>query len=211
MKRSALLFAASAMLVTSACKQPAPQPAASPTPPPKPVAAAPGDAGTADARLGMMERHAIWKAKKEAEEKVIAEERARVMLFDKGKLAKHLALVEFEQKTRQALDDAASKLNGKFDAADQLKKLAISQQKAIETHIESLRVMDPEGGNSAITGDHDVILHLLENDYPMAILAFYQGKTKALVEARDVLDKREKRINAWLAEIQASDEKAGGK
>ena len=65
----------------------------------------------------MMERHAIWKAKKEAEEKVFAEERARVMAFDKGKLAKHLALVEFEQKTRQALDDAAAKLNGKFGAA----------------------------------------------------------------------------------------------
>ena len=211
MKRSALLFAASAMLVTSACKQPVPPPSAPPTPA-KPVAAAqPGDAGAADARLGMMERHAIWKAKKEAEEKVFAEERARVMAFDKGKLAKHLALVEFEQKTRQALDDAAAKLNGKFDAADQLKKLAVSQQKALETHIESLRAMDPEGGNSAITGDHDVILNILANDYPTAILAFYQGKTKALVEARDVLDKREKRINAWLDEIKGNDEKAGGK
>ena len=71
--------------------------------------------------------------------------------------------------------------------------------------------MDPEGGNSAITGDHDVILNILANDYPTAILAFYQGKTKALVEARDVLDKREKRINAWLDEIKGNDEKAGGK
>jgi len=212
MKRSALFFAASAMLVTSACKQPVPPPTASPTPAPAaPVAAKPGDGGTADARLGMMERHAIWKAKKEAEEKVFAEERARVMKFDKGKLPKHLALVEFEEKTRRALDDAASKLNGKFDAADQLKKLATSQQKALETQIEGLRAMDPEGGNSAITGDHDVILNILANDYPVAILAFYQGKTKALVEARDVLDKREKRIAAWLDEIKASDEKGGGK
>jgi hypothetical protein len=215
MKRPAFVLAALAILATSACKQTTPPPTASstPAPPPeKPVAVAPaGDAGAPDARLGMMERYAIWKAKKAAEEKAFAEERARVLNFDKGKLAKHLALVGFEQKTRQALDEAASKLNGKFDGADQLKKLATSQQKAIQTQIENVRALDPEGGNSAITGDHDVILQLLSNDYPMAILSFFQGNTKPLVEARDVLDKREARIQTWLKEIQASEDKAGEK
>lgn len=211
MKRSALLLAASAMLMTSACKQPAPPPAAPPPPAPQVAATRPGDAGAADARLGMMERHAIWKAKKEAEEKAFAEERARVMKFDKGKLAKHLALVAFTQKTREALDEAASKFNGKIDGADQLKKLALSQQKGIEAQIEGLRALDPEGGNSAITGDHDVILNILVHDYPMAILAFFQGKTKALSEAREVLDKREKRIHDWLEEVKASEEKGEGK
>ena len=211
MKRPAFLFAALAILATGACKQKVSQPVAPPAPT-KPVATAPArDAGAHDARLGMMERHAIWKAKKAAEEKAFAEERARVLAFDKARLPKHLALVAFERKTREALDDAASKLNGKFDAADQLKKLATSQQTAIQAQIDALRAIDPEGGNSAITSDHDVILQLLTNDYPMAILAFFQGNTKSLVEAREVLDKREKRIQYWLNEIRKSEEKGAEK
>ena len=205
MKRTALFLSASAIVFATACKEQAPERpapvAAKPAPP-----SASADAGSrADARpLSMMERHAIWKAKKEAEEKAFAEERARLLKFDKSKLPKHLALVAFEQKTREALDDAASKLNGKFDSADQLKKLAVSQQKAIESQAESLRTMDPQGGTSAIESDHDVILQLLANDYPAAILTFFQGKTQPLAEVRAELDKREKRIHAWLEEVKNS-------
>ena len=206
MKRTALFLSASAVVFAAACKEQAPERPV----PPTPVAAKPAppsrsvDAGSrADTRpLSMMERHAIWKAKKEAEEKVFAEERARLLNFDKSKLPKHLALVAFEQKTREALDGAASKLNGKFDAADQLKKLAVSQQKAIESQSDSLRAMDPQGGNSAIAGDHDVILQLLANDYPAAILTFFQGRTQPLGEVRAELDKREKRIHEWLEEVK---------
>jgi hypothetical protein len=208
MKRTALVLSASTIFFATACKEQALERPA----PTTPVAAQPappsqaGDAGSrANTRpLSMMERHAIWKAKKEAEEKVFAEERARLLNLDKSKLPKHLSLVAFEQKTREALDDAASKLNGKFDGADQLKKLALSQQKAIESQTDSLRAMDPQGGNSAIAGDHDVILQLLANDYPAAILTFFQGKTQPLAEVRAELDKREKRIHEWLEEVKNS-------
>jgi hypothetical protein len=204
MKRTALFLSASAIVFATACKEQALERPAPPTP--VAVKPAPVDVGAKpDTRpLSMMERHAIWKAKKEAEEKAFAEERARLLNLDKSKLPKHLALVAFEQKTREALDDAASKLNGKFDGADQLKKLAVSQQKAIESQTDSLRAMDPQGGTSAIAGDHDVILQLLANDYPAAILTFFQGKTQPLAEVRAELDKREKRIHEWLEEVKNS-------
>ena len=209
MKRTTVFVAASAMFLAAACKDDAPALPAPPAPAPaKPAPSPTIDAGTADARLGMMERHAIWKAKKESDEKLAAqnaaEEKARLVKFDKSKLPKHVALFAFEKKTRQALDQAAEKLNGKLDAEDQLKKLATSQRKAIETQAQSLRTMDPKGGNSNIGTDHDVILNLLANDYPEAIVAFFAGKTKPLAEVRAELDKREAKIGAWLEELKSS-------
>ncbi len=213
MKRTALLLAASATILAAACKEPAPPPApkappvpaaAKPAPPPRPV-----DAGATDARpLTMMERHAIWKAKKEADEKLAAElaaaEKARLIKFDKSKLAKHQSMFAFEKKTRTALDKAAEKLNGNIDAADQLKKLAASQEKAIAAQISALRALDPKGGNSNIATDHDVVLNLLANDYPAAIVSFFQGQTKPLAEIRAEMDKREKKIGSWLDEVKSS-------
>jgi hypothetical protein len=157
----------------------------------------------------MMERYALWKAKKEADEKLAvqlaAEEKARLIKFDKSKLSKHLSMVAFERKTRAALDEAAQKLNGRIDAPDQLKKLAASQHKRIESQAAGLRNMDPKGGNSAIGTDHDVILNLLADDYPDAILQFFAGQTKPLADVRAEMDKREKKIDAWLAEVQSGD------
>lgn len=208
MKRTCLFLAASALLVAACKDQSAPPMKASsaPRPLPSPDARQSVDAGAIDAHLGMMERYAIWKAKKEADEKLAAqlaaEEKARLIKFDKSKLPKHLALVAFEEKTRQALDGAAQRLNGKIDAEDQLKKLATSQRKPIETQAAALRAMDPKGGNSAIGTDHDVVLNLLANDYPEAILAFFQGQTKPLAEVRAEMDKREKKIRTWLEEVK---------
>jgi hypothetical protein len=201
------------MFVAAACKDETPPVKPPPAPPPvvaKPAApAAVVDGGAnPDAKLGMMEKYAIWKAKKEADEKLAAqlasEEKARLIKFDKSKLAKHQALFAFEQKTRQALDQAVEKLNGKLDASDQLKKLATSQRKGIETQAAALRTLDPKGGNSNIATDHDVILNLLANDYPEAILEFFDGKTKPLAEIRSEVDRREKKIASWLEELQKS-------
>jgi hypothetical protein len=216
MKRTILLLGTGAILLAAACSEQAPPPKAPPTPSPaKPTlparAADAGpatDARPADARLGMMERFALWKAKKEADEKLAAqlaaEEQARLLKFDKSKMPKHLALFAFEKKTRKALDDAAEKLRGKPDALDQLKKLAASQRKPIEAQAKILRAMDPQGGNSNIATDHDVSLNLLANDYPEAIAASFQGDGKPLADARAELDKREKKITSWLAEVKSS-------
>jgi hypothetical protein len=64
--------------------------------------------------------------------------------------------------------------------------------------------MDPQGGNSNIATDHDVSLNALANDYPEAIAASFQGDAKPLVDVRAELDKREKKITSWLAEVRSS-------
>jgi hypothetical protein len=215
MKRNALLFGAGALFLAAACSERAPrpqaEPASAPAKPASPARAADAgpatDARPADARLGMMERHAIWKAKKEADEKLAAqlaaEEQARLLKFDKSKMPKHLALFAFEKKTRKVLDEAAEKLKGKPDARAGLAKLVASQRKGIEAQAKILRAMDPQGGNSNIATDHDVSLNSLANDYPEAIAASFQGDEKPLQDARAELDKREKKIASWLAELKS--------
>ena len=215
MKRTVLFLGAGAILLAATCTEQTPPLKPEPTPSPgKPAlpariadAGPATDARAADARLGMMERHALWKAKKEADEKLAAqlaaEEHARLLKFDKGKMPKHLALFAFEKKTRKALDDAAEKLRGKPDAVDQLKKLVALQRKSIEAQAKILRTMDPQGGNSNIGTDHDVSLNVLANDYPEAIAASFQGDGKPLADARAELDKREKKIASWLAEVKS--------
>jgi hypothetical protein len=206
MKRTALLLGT--LFLAGACTEqaPPPKPASKPAPARTPDAGPATDARPADAHLGMMERHAIWLAKKEADAKLAAqlaaEEQARLRKFDKSKLPKHLALLAFEKKTRKALDDAAEKLKGKPDASAQLAKLVASQRKAIEAQAKILRAMDPQGGNSNIATDHDVSLNLLANDYPDAIGASFQGETKPLTDVRAELDKREKKMTSWLDELK---------
>jgi hypothetical protein len=211
MKRIALFLGAGAVFLAAACSEQAPQPKAAPTQakPARVADAGPAtDARPADARLGMMARYEVWKAKKEADAKLAAqlaaEEQARLLKFDKSKMPKHLALFAFEKKTRKALDDAAEKLKGKPDARDQLAKLVASQRKAIEAQAKILRAMDPQGGNSNIATDHDVSLNALANDYPEAIAASLQGDAKPLADVRAELDKREKKITSWLAEVKSS-------
>lgn len=211
MKRTTLFLAALAMVVAAACKDKTPPIKAPPPPPPPPPAAKPApavDAGGDARRLGLVERARLHNERVAAERKLAAEnaaaEKARLLKFDKSKLSKHMALLTFEKKTRQALDQAALKLNGKIDAADQLKKLVASQRKGLEKQAAALRALDPKGGNTFIGTDHDVYLNLLSADYPAAILDFFEGKTKPLAEIRAELNKREKKMTAWLEEVKQS-------
>jgi hypothetical protein len=210
MKRTTLFLAALAMVVAAACKDKTPPiKVPPPPPPPPPPAAKPAvDAGGDARRLGLVERARLHNERVAAERKLAAEnaaaEKARLLKFDKSKLSKHLALLDFERKTRRELDQAALKLNGKIDAADQFKKLVASQRKGLEKQAAALRALDPKGGNTLIGTDHDVYLNLLSADYPAAILDFFEGKIKPLAEVRAELNKREKKMTAWLDEVKKS-------
>lgn len=207
MKRTVVAVGIAALAASCTTQEPA-----KPTPPPAkpaPVAEAPkpsADAGTPDAYLGMMEKYAIWKAKKEADEKLAKElaeqEAARLRKFDKSKLPIHTKLIAFEKKTREQLDAEAEKVKGKPDAAAQLEKAAEKLRKPIEAQAKILRKMDPSGGNSNIGTDHDIILNLLANDYPAALAAAMAGDDKPLAEVRAEVDKRFKKMDAWLDEVK---------
>ena len=131
-----------------------------PAAPPAPVEVRPArDGGSADARLGMMERHALWKAKKEADAKLAAElaaqEEARLLKFDRARLPQHRALLAFVKKARAELDAAAARGKGKPGGRAQIEKVVAAQRKRIEAQGKILHKLDPKGGNSNITNDHD--------------------------------------------------------
>ena len=209
MKRIVTCLGLGIAVLVAGCTDPAPAKPTLPPPKPAPVkeASKPVDAGIADAHLGMMERHAIWLAKKQADEKLAKElaeaEEARLRKFDKSKMATHLKLLAFEKKTRKTLDDGAAALKGKPNATAQMEKMADKQRKAIEAQAKILRKMDPTGGNSNIGTDHDISLNLLANDYPAALAASVAGDDKPLAEVSQELDKRFKKMESWLDEVKS--------
>jgi hypothetical protein len=153
-----------------------------------------------------MERHAIWKAKKEADEKLAKElaeaENKRLLKFDKSKLPKHLALIAFEKKIRQELEATAEKVKGQPDAAKVIEKLVLKQRKAIEAQAKNLRKIDPTGANSNIGTDHDVTLNILADDFPSAIVDYASGDEKTIAQVRAELDRRAKKMELWLEEVR---------
>jgi len=198
-------------------KTPAPPPAepATPTPPPPPAAtaAAGPDAGAKKPKMmanpdGLSLADRI--AKRQAEEKKVAdqlaaEEKARLLKYDKGKLPLHAQVFAFIKKTRGQYDAMEKKLGPTVDkgkARDQVEKLAGSLRPSIEATGKKMATIDPKGGNSNVVTDYDVMLNALANDYPAAIAASIDGDPKALQDQRQELDKRTKKIEDWLVEVK---------
>jgi hypothetical protein len=210
MKRIALVLGL--LSLSAACTETATPPAPPPPPPPAPILKLQADAGTprdasADRKLTQMEIKNNERLKRKAEEEALAaqlaaEEAVRLKKFDKGKLPKHQALFAFETKARKQLEDAATSLKGKPDAEAQLVKLAASMRKGLEAQAKVLKGIDPQGGNSNIATDHDVVLNMLANDYPEAIGLSFKGDAKPLADVRAEMDKREKKISGWLDELK---------
>jgi hypothetical protein len=207
MRRALVPLLGLSVLLACGAETPPPPVQKQPSAAPVPVdARPPRDGGGADARLGMMERHALWKAKKEADAKLAAElaaeEQARLMKFDRARLPQHMALLAFVKKARAQLDAAAAKARGKPGGRAQIEKVVASQRKGIEAQGKALQKLDPKGGNSNITTDHDMSLQLLANDYPAALVGALSGDEKPLADARAELDKRQQKIASWLAEVK---------
>ncbi len=201
------------LALAGACNEPPPPP---PPPPPAPVnpaappAAAP-DAGAPKAKMianpdGLSLADRI--AKREAAEKKVAAEMAaaehdRLVKYDRGKLPLHTQTFAFITKTRAAWDAFEAKLSGdkeKDKAA--VTKLAGGQRAGIVAMGKKMATIDPKGGNSNVTTDYDVMLNALANDYPEALVASVGGDGKPLAEQKAELDKRTKKITAWLAELK---------
>ena len=202
------------LALASACNEPPPPP---PPPlvkapePPQPVAAS-ADAGTLKPKMianpdGLSLAERI--AKRETTEKKVAAELAqqehdRLLKYDRTKLPLHLQVFAFITKTRAAWDELEKKLGGdKAVAKVSIDKLAASQRAGIVAMGKKMATIDPKGGNSNVTTDYDVMLNALANDYPDALQASVDGARQALGEQKAELDKRTKKITAWLAELKA--------
>ena len=190
-------------------------PADPPTTPPAPVGAATGaaaDGGSADARadgrksklapaptdgLSLAERIERRKADEtKVAAQLAANERKRLITYDKSKLKLHVTVFADIQKLRAALDKAKSRAD--------VEKLQPKLDKQIAATGKKMRQIDPKGGNSNVVTDYDVMLNALSNDYPQALAASFDGDSHALGDQRAELDRRTKKIEDWLKLLKTS-------
>jgi hypothetical protein len=191
-------------------KEPAkapPPPVAPPAPPPPPAAApAAVDASTDSARKAKMVAPSDGLSladrikKRQADEKKLAdelagEEKKRLLTYDKTKMAVHQQVFASIQKVREAYAKAKTK--------EDVEKIRAAQQKTIDATGKKMMTIDPKGGNSNLVTDYDVMLDALSNGYPDALAASFGGEKKPLDEVTAELDKRTKKIEAWLADLKA--------
>lgn len=193
-------------------KEPAPPPAppAAPAPPPPAPAPAPAaeaaspDAGPKKPKMvaptdGLSLADRI--AKRQADEKKLADElagqeKARLLKYDKTKLALHQQVWGAIKKAREAYAKAKTK--------EDVEKIRTAQQKTIDATGKKMTTIDPKGGNSNVVTDYDVMLDALSNGYPDALAASFGGDKKPLDDVTAELDKRSKKIDSWLAEVKSS-------
>jgi hypothetical protein len=192
-------------------KEPAPTPPPSATPPPAapsaPVAVATPDAATDAAKKPKMVAPtdglslADRIAKRQKDEKKLAEELAgqekeRLLKYDKTKLPLHQQVFAAIKKIREAYGKAKSK--------EDVEKIRTAQQKTIDATGKKMATIDPKGGNSNVVTDYDVMLDALSNGYPDALSVSFGGEKQPLTEVTADLDKRQKKIEDWLAEVKAA-------
>jgi hypothetical protein len=191
---------------------PPPAPAAPPPAPPSPPVA-PADGAAPRSKMvanpdGLSLAERIAKRER-AEKKLAAElaegERDRLRKYDRTKLPLHTQVFAFITKTRAQYDALEAKLPKlpKDKAKAEVEKLAGSQRASIEATAKKMATIDPQGGNSNVTTDYDVMLNALANDYPEALAASLDGEAKPLAEQKAELDKRTKKITDWLAGLKS--------
>jgi hypothetical protein len=183
---------------------PPPAPAAAPPPAPAPVAAAPKpDAGTKPKMVAPTDGLSLADriAKRQKEEKKLAEELAgqekeRLLKYDKTKLPLHQQVFAGIKKVREAYAKAKSK--------EDVEKIRTAQQKTIDATGKKMTTIDPKGGNSNVVTDYDVMLDALSNGYPDALSVSFSGDKQPLTDVTTEMDKRQKKIEEWLAEVKAA-------
>jgi hypothetical protein len=195
---SALVLMMGMAIACSNEKPPAPPAApAAPTPPPPPAPPpAPKMVANPDG-LSLADRI----AKRQAAEKKLAtelagEENKRLLAYDKGKLPLHKEVFAAIKKYRAAYAKAKTK--------EDVEKVRVGQQKALEATGKKMATIDPKGGNSNVVTDYDIMLNAIANDYPDALELSFAGDKKPLEEQTAELDKRTKKIEDWLAELKAA-------
>ena len=67
-----------------------------------------------------------------------------------------------------------------------------------------MATIDPKGGNSNVVTDYDVMLDALSNGYPDALSVSFGGDKQPLTEVTTELDRRQKKVETWLADVKAA-------
>ena len=125
-----------------------------------------------------------------------AEDHERKLLYDRGRLKEHRAVLNLLVAARARYDRAKTKA------------AVLALQKRLPATVEDVRrrmtKIDHWGTNSNLLADYDSYLNALSDGYPAARIASLDGKPAPLDAVRRDLDQRTRHIKDWLAEAAAS-------
>jgi len=187
--RAALLFVVLVGPAAAACGKsepaPTPPPASAPAPAPPPPAPSPPPAPpTPDPG---------------ADPASDPRQRAVLLERDRPHLAKHVALLAFAQQTRARYDALLGPAGQPVKASPTGVKKMEKLQTSLRPQVDE---MDPTGQNLYLSPDHDTYLHYLADEYPAAAIGALSGDPAPLAEIRVEMDKLEKKVSAWIAELR---------
>jgi hypothetical protein len=125
------------------------------------------------------------------------EDHERKLLYDRGRLKEHRAVLKRLVAARARYDRARTRT------------AVMAAQKRLPATVADVRrrmnEIDHWGTNSNLLADYDAYLKALSDAYPAARIESFDGKPAPLDAVRRDLDERTRHINDWLAEAAASE------
>ena len=129
-------------------------------------------------------------------EHLAAEDHERKLLYDRGRLKEHRAVLKLLVGARARYDRAKTK------AA--VTAIRTRLPPAVDGVRKQITRIDRWGTNSNLLADYDAMLKALSDGYPAARIAFLDGDPAPIDAQKSDFDRRAKHINDWLAEAAES-------
>jgi hypothetical protein len=132
------------------------------------------------------------KAEAEFLKRLAREDRHLWLLFDRQHLRQHQAVLAGLVKARTRYERARSKRA--LDSARQDVGVLLDDVR------QKMRDIDEWRNGSKIFGEYDVLIKIVETEYPAALQASLKGNKRALFEVRREFDAQLKKLRSWLTE-----------
>jgi hypothetical protein len=127
------------------------------------------------------------------------EDEENQLRFDRDHMRDHRAVLALFRKARARYDRARTKraVDGAHEAAHEI---AVDIRHRMEQ-------IDRWRNNAKVFADYDALLKLIEDDYPPALVASFNGEPEQLAGVRTAFDEHMKTVRQWLAQaVKQGDE-----
>jgi len=132
------------------------------------------------------------KAYQEFQGQLKREDEENQLRFDRDHMREHEAVLALFRKTRARYDRARTRraVDGAHEAA---REIAADVRRRMEQ-------IDRWRNHAKVFADYDALLKLIEDDYPPALLASFNGEPRQLAGVRSAFDEHMKTVRRWLAQ-----------
>lgn len=132
------------------------------------------------------------KAQAEYLKHLAREDRHRQLLFDRQHMRQHRAVLAGLMKARARYEKVRSKRA--LDSARQEVGIMLDDVR------QKMRDIDEWRNGSKVFDGYDVLIEIIEADYPVALQASLKGSKRGLIDVRRAFDVQAKKLWSWLAE-----------